>query len=566
MDGVLTSYLGKVGLALSGGGFRASLYHIGVLAKLDVLRHVEVMSCVSGGSILGAYYYLELRRLLQTKADEEITREDYIQCVRRVEEGFLRGVQTNVRTRVAAGIWTNLRMVPEAWLPLQWGREVFGQNMFTTRLSSQFEGLARLKPGVTREQAEWELRAISKEIDAEVPRTPPRSARLLPMRQHFLGGIQRPMIAIFAGSALVLIMCCVNVGALVLLRGRNRQRELAVRAAMGGGRARLAQLLLTETMVLVTAGAVVGIGLGHWGVELFRAAYGDRITSFAPMAMDIPTLLASGVLMVVVGMACGLYPALRGSRLDPGAVLRNATVGRGSRNRGGGRGELPLIVVVEAAVTIVLLIGAALTVQSLRRLVNTDLGYDATDLMTMRIDLTASRYADVADRGRFARLFIDRVQGSPGTEAVGLIGPSMLGSAAWHFYMTAPKDDPTRVENQAAVQWLSVTPGAIDAMGVTLLRGRDVSWDDRADAPGVALISSRVAERLWPGEDAIGKPYYLYGDPRRAGTVVGVVGEAKHRGRFSRTAMVGDAYIPFAQKPTLQVRSCCGRRRGVRVE
>ncbi len=113
-EGVLTSYLGKVGLALSGGGFRASLYHIGVLAKLaelDVLRHVEVMSCVSGGSILGAYYYLELRRLLQTKADEEITREDYIQCVRRVEEGFLRGVQTNVRTRVAAGIWTNLRMI-----------------------------------------------------------------------------------------------------------------------------------------------------------------------------------------------------------------------------------------------------------------------------------------------------------------------------------------------------------------------------------------------------------------------------------------------------------------------
>lgn len=127
-----------------------------------------------------------------------------------------------------------LPSAPEAWLPLQWGREVFGQNMFTTRLSSQFEGLARLKPGVTREQAEWELRAISKEIDAEVPRTPPRSARLLPMRQHFLGGIQRPMTAIFAGSALVLIMCCVNVGALVLLRGKNRQRELAVRAAMGG--------------------------------------------------------------------------------------------------------------------------------------------------------------------------------------------------------------------------------------------------------------------------------------------------------------------------------------------
>lgn len=212
-----------------------------------------------------------------------------------------------------------------------------------------------------------------------------------------------------------------------------------------------------------------------------------------------------------------------------------------------------MIVVVEAAVTIVLLIGAALTAQSLRRLVNTDLGYNATDLMTMRIDLTASRYADVAARGQFARLFIDRVQGSPGTEAVGLIGPSMLGSAAWHFYMTAPKDDPTRVENQAAVQWLSVTPGAIDAMGVTLLRGRDVSWDDRADAPGVALISSRVAERLWPGEDAIGKPYYLYGDPRRAGTVVGVVAEAKHRGRVGRSPMVGDAYIPFAQKPTLQV-------------
>ena len=444
----------------------------------------------------------------------------------------------------------------DAWIPLRWGHEVFGADMFETLQAAQFFGLVRFVEGVTLEIAEQELRDIAAELRLEQPRDLPESVRLTPLREYFFASAWKSMRLVFAGAGLVLVMCCVNVGALVLLRGRNRGREIAVRAAIGGSRFRLAQLVLTETTLLAAAGGVLGAVLAHWGVDLFGAVFGHRITTFSAIRLDAPVLMASCGTLLLVALACGLYPAIRASRPRPAdALLTRVSTGSLPEARGTSLRKLRFgsIVAVESAVAVVLLVAAGLVARSLHRAANAELGYNAAGLLTMRMDLTASRHAGPAGSSQFAWEFIDGAERLPGVNNVGLLGPDMLGSAARHVRMTPAGRDPTLRENQTPVQWLSVTPGAIGAMGVPLLYGRDLTWKDLPGAPIVAVLGQQVAERFWPGESAVGRRFHLFGDARSIGTVVGVVSEAKHRSRFAADGLAGAAYLSYLQWPTLQV-------------
>ena len=413
------------------------------------------------------------------------------------------------------------------------------------RKEPAFAALGRIRSDATHETAQAELDVISGRLAAQYPDTNKElRVHAVPLPEVF--NMRAPLYVLLAGVGFVLLIACANVANLQLARGINRQREIAVRQAMGAGRGALVRQLLAETLVLALCGAAVGIVLAIVGVDLLRTSMPERATERFPQLRDLAVnrdvLGFTLLLALVVTIVSGIVPALRGSRVDLTASLKEGAPGAGmGRKRQRLAGAL---VAVQVTLAMVLLAGAGVTLRSFVAMMQTPLGYRADGLYTLRMPLDTTAYQSRDKRAEFVRRVLERVESLPGIESAAVTSqlPAFLGgSGGDHF--TIVGDPPVPFEDQPQAIETSVSPSYFKTFGIPLLRGRNFDPREVAGGPPVALVSERFARIVFGGRDAIGRrlksddPH----DPERE--IVGIVGDVADVRPHSHA--LGVVYVPF---------------------
>jgi predicted permease len=427
-------------------------------------------------------------------------------------------------------IW--VPFAPEEWMRGRGNRGIAG-------------AIGRLKPGVTLEQARADLATISARLEKAYPDDNVGwAAEAISLREDLVGDLRKPLLVFLGAAGLVLLIACANVANLMLARGAARQRELAVRAAIGAGGGRLVRQILTESLLLAAVGGALGAALAVGGVALLRGMAPERIPFYVTLRLD-PTALAFAVLAsLVTGVAFGGVAATRAAGVDMNASLRDGARGAGpgvarSRLRGA-------LVVAEVALSLVLMIGAGLLIRSYRALEGTDLGFNERGVLMARVSLPDAKYPQRARRIAFYEALLARVAALPGVTAVGsaqgipFSGWDVQGGMTIEAKPTARRGE----EMNTLYQW--VDPGFFRALGVPLVRGRALSESDRDTTARVGVINETFARRAFPGEDPVGHRVRMGEDSWV--TIVGVVGDYHH---FRLPEPVGPAiYYPYALGPT----------------
>lgn len=376
--------------------------------------------------------------------------------------------------------------------------------------------IARLAPGATIATASAEVTTLIDAVHNEDLNG--FDPVVHPLRQHITTGFQSGVLMLGGAVVLVMLIVCANLSNLLLARGGTRGREMAVRAAIGAPRGRLVRQLLAESLMLSTAGAGLGLGLAYAATRML-AAIDLRIPLLADAHTGTPAVLVAISAAVLVGAIFGIAPALRGTEIRLHEALKES--GRGSsagRRQGVLRGAL---VISEVALACVLLIASTLLVRSFVHLLNVDLGYRAESAVALRID-PSERFSEDAPRVAFYGEILDRVRRVPGVLAVGLTDRLPMGfNRRWDFH------DPERPDDERRFPFVRVvSDGYLDAMGSTLVAGRDFATDDAPGAASVALINRELADSAWPAGDAIGKHFRSSGHNYE---VIGVVRGTRQR-------------------------------------
>lgn len=458
-----------------------------------------------------------------------------------------------------------------AWIPLGLAYTMTGYSNPNDRIGSILWGIGHLKPGMTSADARADLAALAKRLEKTYPDTF-RGYGLVarPLKDQLLGQFYSPAWILTAASAFLLLIGCANVGNLLLARLLSRQRELSVRAALGASAGRLARHLLVENAVLLLLASGLGVLLAFWGIGWLRAWAAIHLPTVIHFEAGRAAIFASIAISLFTGLLFGVAPALLGSRVDlRGGLSQSGRQGQSLARRKSQK----VLVVAEVALALVLLAAAGLMLESFRKLATMDLGYNSANLLTLRLDLRSAKYSEPAARARFGRTLVETLQPLPGVESVLLWGPSMFGHATWVYIAYPEGSSPDDPESRLMMGRHSVNPGALKNLGIPLLKGRELTWQDTLDTPFVAVVSESVAKKLWPGQDALGKRMRSAEGNFPWITVVGVAHDAHHAQRMDlNDAAAGirpyglgpqyDVYFPYPQRPnqglTLAVRTSAG--------
>jgi predicted permease len=407
--------------------------------------------------------------------------------------------------------------------------------------------IARLGPGVTLAQARAEMDTIAGRMAAQHPDTNAGRTRvtIVPLQESIAGeSVRRPLLVLLGAVVLVLLISCANVGHLLFARTDARQREIAIRLALGAGRGRLLRQLLTESLVLALAGGALGAWVGAWSLEALLALS----RRFLPLQNDVTVdgrVLAFALLASVVSaLVFGVGPALRVSAADPQRALRDG--GRGGSAGVERRRLRAVLVVAEVAVALVLVVGAALTLRSFQRLLHVDPGFRPQGLLTVTMNASSMRYPDRPKYMAFYRAVLDRVSQVPGVQSAASTRNLPLQGTPETWPVSVDGQPPAVPGSAPVVPVHQVSPRYFDTIGIPLLQGRAFADTDHETAPSVVVVSRAMAERFWPGRDAVGQAVRFAPDAAATATVVGVVGDV----RQARLAAAGEPslYVPQAQQ------------------
>ncbi len=433
----------------------------------------------------------------------------------------------------------------DLWTPLKLNPQVERGNQRATML----EVVARLKPGATREQAHAEMETIRQRYETNNPNSlsfANAQTRLVFLQEKLLGDTRRALLALSGAVGLILLIACANVANLLLARASGRAPELAIRSALGAGRLRLMRQMMTECLLLAAAGGAAGLLLADGGVRLLEAlnsteTVGD-LSRLAVISIDRRALGFTLIISMLTGLLAGSAPALQLSRPDLNAALKDGARGAGSH----GRRLRGALMVSEVALALILLVGAGLLIRSFVKLLNMDQGYRAENVLTARLTLP-ERYKENAARVQFYERILERIAAAPGVTAVGatsLLPLTPRNIVVWLRVEGRPAPDR---EREPPVFLGSVNPDFFRVMGIRLLSGRFFNDGDRQGAPSVALLTESLARKLFPGEDPIGKRIYAPTSNAEWTTVVGVVGDVRHKG-LDRT-LEPTVYLSYRQAP-----------------
>jgi putative ABC transport system permease protein len=428
------------------------------------------------------------------------------------------------------------------WIPLAIDLERDRANGNTSSQST----VARLKLGITLEQARAELDTLLQRYETTKLEGSPRidlRARLVPLQALLLGDTRRQILVLLGAVGLVLLIACANVANLLLARAVSREKELAIRGALGAGRLRLARQLLTECLLLAMAGSAAGLLLASWLTALLGSLSSTNTLGemgrVAAITIDLRVLGFTLLITLVTGLLFGFLPALRFSRTDLNVSLKEGGRGGGLH----GRGLRNALMVSEVALAIVLLIGAGLLIRSFAKLLDVDPGYRAENLLTARIALPP-RYSDNSQRAQFYERILQRIAALPGVTAVGATSHLPLTSYNMGAQLRVEGRQPREGENPPSAPVARVNPDYFRTMGIALRAGRLINDSDTQDAPGVALLSETLARRLFPDEDPLGKRLSVAGINT---TVIGVVNDIRYTGLDGEIEQA--VYLSYRQLP-----------------
>jgi len=415
------------------------------------------------------------------------------------------------------------------------------------RGSHSYEAVGLLTPGVAEERARANLATIARQLEQAYPRTNTDiGAYTEPLRERSLPGELRLAFAVFmVVVAFVLLIACANIANLLLGRAVTRDREMAVRAALGAGRWRLLRLLMAESLLIAVAGSALGLLVGRAARDALVASVPIEIPIWMRFDIDATVVAFVVALTVVTGLTFGLIPALRASRRDVTAALKES----GTRSATGGAGRLRTVLVVsEVAIAVVLLVGGGLVVRGFVRLMNVDPGFRPSNVLTLRVALPEAAYSTEDRRRAFVDEALPRIRALAGVERAAIV--TSLPLAGGTGYGISIEGAPPRPGRVPVADFAATSPGYFETLGIRLVRGR--TFDARDGRPGtdpVAIVSEKLASLHWPNQDAIGKRFKLGDASSRQPwmTVVGVVGDVR---QWGLDAPVGEAmYVPHPQWP-----------------
>ena len=425
----------------------------------------------------------------------------------------------------------------QLWVPLRLYRGA------ASRVQRDLFVMGRLNDGVTMTQARAEMGEVVKRIEEEHPDTNRGVlVDVLNYRHEFPDKWRRQLYFMLLGVVLmVLLVACVNVTNLLLARAQARQREIALRSALGAGRLRLLRQLLTESLVLASLGGLLGVALGYVGLRLIAAAFGPYLPRFYVPVLDGRVLGFTASLAIGAGIVFGIAPMVASMRIDLVGVLKEGGRGVGGASR---RWLSRALVVAEIALSLVLLGGTAVMVRSFLDFQHADPGYDNTHLITASLGLPANLDTPEA-RAVFRTRLLDRVRTVPGVVSATLMSslPENVLTPSDSFTIDAAPPAPG--ESHPRTLWVAVSPEYATTLKVAVRRGRFINTTDHQDAAPVVVISQKLADRYWPGADPIGQRLTF---DKTSRTIVGIVGDVRQSlVRFSESAQM-TVYVPLAQQ------------------
>ncbi len=414
-------------------------------------------------------------------------------------------------------LWSTLRVDPQS----------------ADRAQGSYLIVGRLKPGETLARARTEMETIHQRLSAEYPETDaPYGVRAVPIRAGLLfyyDLIRGMLLLLLAAVGFVLLIVAANVGNIMLARATAREREVAIRAALGSGRARMIRQFLTESAVLALFGGALGVALAAWVVKLIAPVMPEDLYRVGDASVDGAVLGFTLLVSLVATLFFGLAPSLQAARHDFAASLKER--GRGSGRALRGNRLRSALVISQVAMTLVLLVGATMTIRGLIQMQGVDPGFDADRVMTMSARVSRAKYPDQESRARFQEEMIGRLEALPGVEAAGLVNYLPLDFSYSVIGFEVEGREAASEDERLFANENFVSANYFAAMGIPVLRGRPFGSGDSREAPRVIAINQTMAERFWPGADPLGRRVRL--DPEEAqggwATVVAVVGDVKHR-------------------------------------
>jgi putative ABC transport system permease protein len=384
--------------------------------------------------------------------------------------------------------------------------------------------IGRLRPGVSRDQAQADMEAVASRLRQDFPAfNTGWTVNVVPFKEQFVGRVRTALLVLFAAITVVLLIACANVANLLLAQASARQRELAVRTALGAGRGRLVRQLLVESGALASAGGLLGLALA-WVVTRVMAAVPPNVSPIprlGELSLDLPIVTFALVISLATGLLFGAAPALSARTIDLSDTLKEGSRGAGMRR---GAATRAVLVTVEMALAIVLLAGAGLLVRSFLKLTAVPLGWEPRQAVTVPVSLPNARYQQEHQIVEFYRTLLADLSAAPGVTAAGAISwlpMAGLGSATTFEVVGKPKPP----QGEEPVTDVRIVSGDLfGALGVKLLRGRTFSGHEAGDAARVVVVNRTMADTMWPGEDPIGRRLRISWRPENAEeTVIGVV-------------------------------------------
>jgi putative ABC transport system permease protein len=431
---------------------------------------------------------------------------------------------------------------PQLWTPLAWtdaDRAIRGNHNYLV--------IARLSPGADVKQAGAEMSTISSRLEQQYPEDDKGwGATVVPLREQLVGDVRPALLVLLGAVGFVLLIACANVANLVLVKTLARQKEIAIRTALGASSVRVARQILSETLLLALTGGVLGLIFAHFGVKLIVAFLAQSLPRTTDITVDGWVLAFTLTISLLTGLAAGLVPAVRASKTNLNDSLKQG-LGRTDADSGGNRTR-SVLVVSEVALSLVLLIGAGLMIRSLSRLRNVDPGLDSHNVLTMSFALSSTKYKNSVQQIAFYDQLLQRVRALPGVASAGAIDSLPLGGGSIQPIAVEGRPQvPMSEQPEVAVR--VVEPGFTETMRIPLLQGRQLSSSDVVDRPAVIVVSESMAKRFWPAQNPIGKRLKMTFSPEKSREVVGVVGDVKGDG-LDVLEPVATLYVPLAQQST----------------
>ena len=420
-------------------------------------------------------------------------------------------------------------------------------NLNRERGANYLSVIGRLRQGASLEQAQAEMEALAGRLGEQYPQqNGGRGVSLVGLHEDLVGNLRPALLILLGAVGFVLLIACANVANLLLARAATRQKEVAIRTALGASRWRIVRQLITESLLLAITGGTLGLLLALWGVDLLVASIPEGVPRASEIGLDLRVLGFTGAVSLLTGLVFGLVPALQASKPDLNEGLKEGV--RGSTEGAHRSRARAILVVSEVALSLVLLIGGGLLMRSFVSLLEVNPGFDPRGVLTAGVGLPQAKYGEEEQQTAFFRQTLERISALPGVRYAGAVDPLPLSNNMMQNIVTIEGRPPAAPGERLTTNSRIISPDYIRAMGIPVVRGRAFDERDGAKSPKVLLVNETFARKYFPGEDALGKRVEVTVAPDMKGEIVGVVGDVKHRSLDREPDP--ECYVSYQQVPT----------------